>query len=423
MDHSKFDQFIRSNSHEELSTPPGLDWEEMNIPIPPPEKKKRRFFFLWLLLAGTGFALFGLWALSGDKISSDITTQTNKALNDSKTISSNTLTSEIPSEVIPANHSVSSSATIAQKIIVPAKPEITEQKTENNTVSSSLESRQKKHIVLTDAAPSDKRSSNILEPSPRIPAITIPLLAAPGYYLENLSGNDNSNVEESDSITFLSEEDLTKNANFWSLSVSYGLNSSQNVYSNTVQKEALENADDLALGSTYHLQLEQHFRKHVFWYTGLSFQRLHSTFYYEKFLGFEDNFADLIRTSRTRKVYHNNYLHLLELNLGLGKSFFPKNKIGLDLSIQLNPTLSFNPRGRTLDEELNIINIEDQNSGVQWMFSAGTRLDLRYNFKTSSISLGLGYTQVLSKLQIISDSDLTNQPRVLELRIGLRKRL
>ena len=61
MENSEFDKFIKSNTHQELDVPEGLDWENMNIPLPPPEKKNRKIIFmLWfgLLFFAAGSMIY-----------------------------------------------------------------------------------------------------------------------------------------------------------------------------------------------------------------------------------------------------------------------------------------------------------------------------------------------------------------------------
>ena len=57
MEYSQFDDFIKSNTKDELSAPEELSWDNMNFSLPPAKRKRRILPWLLLLLLGVGLTI------------------------------------------------------------------------------------------------------------------------------------------------------------------------------------------------------------------------------------------------------------------------------------------------------------------------------------------------------------------------------
>jgi hypothetical protein len=207
-----------------------------------------------------------------------------------------------------------------------------------------------------------------------------------------------------------------------SLLVSIGINKTQMNHNNA----RLNNAVTPAWGNSFQVLLERELKNNWLFSIGLGYQRLHTTFYFEKDLGKFVNAAELVVIRKTRQVFHNNYFDLISLNIGVGKQFQFSPRWNGQVLMYVSPTRRLNYTGRSLDDSESVVTY-DPNLGSQkkWLLNADAAFRLSYKLKKTDLIMGFNLSQSLTKseLQSAGNSTTTVQPRVFGLNLGIRRTL
>lgn len=203
--------------------------------------------------------------------------------------------------------------------------------------------------------------------------------------------------------------------------LAFGANRTSANYSSGNQLAAVKTANGMAIGKIAQIGLQLPLKKNYFLSTGLTYQKLHTTFAYSEDLGYVDNVAALHRIYRTKHIYHNNFFEFAELNIGAGKKLYFGENWGSQITVLINPSYKLKSTGRTLDENSAVVYIEDFDAGQKWFLNAGIGVDLFFDTRFGGLVLGAGLNQSLSKIKLLNDSDLKMQPRSVQFRMGVTR--
>lgn len=435
MENSDFDKFIKSNTRKSLDVPDELDWENMNIPLPLKKKNRRFFFLLWggLFILVSGSLVY----LNNPKNPETEQTKNYTQLQNEK-VNSNLekINIEIEEKLeIPFNHSLKNNEnkniTNTRPIDSPSKTFSEENlKTGFEKDLASAPELKVESFIIADSANQKTEEGESLPPkyiSNSTPSINqldlINLVEIQGLfslvelpsdekrelkiptYFKNPTDNSNNNLKNSKLSVYLS----------------FGLNTFQSNYSDANQISSLESAENQAIGNTLNLGLQYQLKKEFFATLGFSFQNLHHTFSFREELDPVLDFSQFQQINRTKRVFHNNYTQLVELNIGGGKSFSFGKNWGSQIALNINPSLKMKSSGRTLNEEESIIDIEDFAANQQFFLSAGAEVRLFYKIKDYHFFTSFGYKHALSNVELLNNSTLTLQPQIINLNLGVSK--
>lgn len=428
MESADFDKFIQSNTQESLDVPDGLDWDNMNIPLPP-KKKNRKFFFFFLI---AGLLLVSCASFLYFKTDRFPVTVENNHFNSNKNIKSNSsLTFENND-----NSNVSKNQTGLEKLST-SKNDF--EKTQsavfsaNNTKNRNQTNFNSKTITpfLIDSLsnpslPEDGTSLELFfkNSTPTSKRKPISLVAIQGIQSPLLSV-DLERKKINSIFYFEPLEDSTDTVDNplkgFSILLSFGRNAFSSNYGVGPQVNALNMATTRKLGNSYHLGFEYTFKKGFFTSLGVSLHSLHHTFSFREEPIVITDFDVNQRITRTKRVFHNNYFHFLELNLGAGKSFSLGKNWGTQVAIHLNPSLRWKTIGRTLNENNTIVDIEQFEVDQKFFLGISGEARVFYQLKRNKIFTSFRFNQVLSDLKLINTSTLEFQPQMLNANIGVSR--
>jgi hypothetical protein len=216
------------------------------------------------------------------------------------------------------------------------------------------------------------------------------------------------------------QTEISKNSKL-DLQVAFGWTIHQNNYNSSLQSERLKMAEEIAVGHSANFSLNHKLSAKSFLRVGLTYQKLHNTFTNREYLGVFVNQATFAEVERTRYIFHNNYFENLSLNIGVGKSFSIIRNLELETVFQISPSLRLKEEGRVFNDELAIVFIEENAPSKSIYWNLGADLNMVYQLNRSKLFAGLIFSQSLSRLKIIEGSDLTRQPRILTLNLGIRR--
>ena len=471
MNNSEFDKYIQSHTEKELVPPTDLNWDNMNIPFPNKKSKERKWYFLIIgfgLLLAIGFILQYQYFSQDENITSKIDEITsgdekmgvsNPAINrdlpnhkndkieagnpidkgndiskpESKTKSrvkiqqSNFSKNELENKSnnyeanINRNEILNKKDVFGQelhnqekKLIGNSNSDLTNfQKVPNdnqNNHSSILKEdteKSSKNLKVNNSSPNENRFFEILNLK------YLPLLVTDPIKLESSLALNISNP-----LNFQTE--ISKNSKF-DLQVAFGWTIHQNNYNSSLQSERLKMAEEIAVGHSANFSLNHKLSAKSFLRVGLTYQKLHNTFTNREYLGVFVNQATFAEVERTRYIFHNNYFENLSLNIGVGKSFSIIRNLELETVFQISPSLRLKEEGRVFNDELAIVFIEENAPSKSIYWNLGADLNMVYQLNRSKLFAGLIFSQSLSRLKIIEGSDLTRQPRILTLNLGIRR--
>ncbi|MFK8009542.1 MAG: hypothetical protein AB8H03_24485 [Saprospiraceae bacterium] len=423
MENADFDKFIKSNARKSLDVPEGLDWDNMNIPLPPKKKNRKFFFLLWFglfFLIGGAFIYLNIATTTANEEIENITQLKNEKINSK-------IEFEASEKVeIPQPPSSSSIEIIDSKNITNTLPIISSSKTiieEDSKIASDL--------IIKSLSLIDSTSEKTLEIESVLAIQTNKPFASLDQKSQiNLVGiqSINSLIEipielkkELSLPTYFELPLKTLDDNKLSLSLSFGVNTFLSNYRSGSQIDLLKTADNQAIGTSYNLGLQYQLKKGFFTTIGVSYQNLHHTFSYREELDPILDFTQFQQINRTKKVFYNNYSQIVELNIGGGKSFFFGKNWGSQIALNINPALKIKSTGRTLNDDKSIIDIEDFAVDQKLFISAGAEVRLFYKIKNNHIFTSLGYKHALSNLKLLNNSTLTLQPQILNINLGISR--
>ena len=416
MENSEFDKYIKSHTQKELEVPEGLSWEEMNIPLPEQKKKRRGFFWIWFVLLGVvlggGVVMFLQPSIDASKgiVMEEVIAPITKP--ETKPILEKSLSNTVQKDDSVTKESTS---TIINKdiTVTNTRPSISENTQPLNSFNSLVSSNE---ITISKSASTPVKSNSISQPSSK--EITKAI-----FSIENIDGvNAVLSTKERAlpqlHLVDIPSPDKKMKASFF---INFGVNQSWSNYNQGNQLAALTAAEDLAFGNSFQLGVKFPLKNKFFVTTGLTYQKLHTTFSYKEDLGSEVSLALNQRITRLKNIYHNNYFEFVELNLGVGKEFYFGKNWGSQLALSFNPSYQLKATGRTLNEDLSIFEMENHKTVDRLLWSAGGGLDLFFNLKSNRILAGVDLKRSLSKIQLLDNSDLQLQPQVLTFKLGLER--
>ena len=443
MENSDFDKYIRSHTEKDLTPPMDLNWENMNIPLPSEKKKDRAiyFYFIGLLILVGGLYLFsnqysttqddiveqGL--MPENNISLESKTSVNKELEAEKQYNSENIENEKES-IVNLNSNTSKEFLIQKTKKNSSSISQNRMATQQNISKKNIESQ----FVPTNQSALSKASFNkMIKKDLTKDAIDIEKITQPKNKLSQpLAINSivftflpfTNETQYVDIPLRWETKDFKRESlnNGLTLQLGYGLNTFQSNFNPSSQTELLQSAEDIAYGHAVNLKLKYHFKHKIYASLGFTYQKLHNTFSYREDLGVVNNLVDFTKVHRTKVIYHNNYFENISINIGVGKAFLLTKYLGFDIALQLNPTLGLSSEGRTLNDELQVVYIENFQPSKKLFLSAGTSIDVFYKVKNNKIFAGAGFTQTLSKVNLIQNSNLSYQPRILTFNIGFGRR-
>ena len=428
MELSKFDKFIKSNIKDDLPVPSELSWENMNFVLPPAKQKRRILpWVLFLLIITLGVAIGILYMSQHDNNQSqplakndpiNIHTQNSKISlkkeETSKDIANNQVATE---KTFTDNSAINEETFITERLAIveieEAKPFSLGQAKRSNDIESAKSETQ--DLSASSLPASTEKTNQILRKLLAPSALLSVLPPKPILYTSSQSHFTFSFSAQNDSKT----EQLPKSR---SLLLSIGTNRSKMNHSNP----RMNNTETPAWGNSYQILFEQEVKDNWLISIGLEYQRLHTTFYFEKDLGTYVNFSRLQVIRQTRRVFHNNYFELVSLNLGGGKQFKFSPRWQGQLLMYLSPSHRLSYTGRYIDDSGAIIAL-DANSVAQnkWLWNADAALRFSYNLNKTDLIIGVTLSQSLTKSDLLSGSDnmTTVQPQVFGLNLGIKRAL
>ena len=449
MKNSEFDKFIKENASSNLSAPNDLDWGDMNIPLP--ETKSRKKYFLpifFLVLIASSAIFYSIFSLerkthgiqkehTASQVLIEKTTIENSKENTGEPSDTN---ASVVSEIVTQNEikttelrektnlnegknnikAIRSSDDFHSKLDTPNPLDFI-QKTANLSSTSSatsldtqwIQDEKFNNIVLQRN--SDKETRSATQPFATIASLT-------SFLIINQPSFSTIKLPETTHISLKKES----GRRFSNLVFIAGFNQTQNHFSskNADYLKAIKATDANAWGQSFSLKKVIPLKKSYFATVGFSYNRLHTTFTHNKYLGFTDEpniGGSFVRNHQTRHLCWNNYQEFAGLNLGIGKAVSLTNRLGLNMELGLAPSYKFKEEGRTLSMNEDILVLED--AAINKFTLAG-EASLNFEYKISGLRFLIGgsYSQFLINTVSIENLDLINRPSVLSINVGIKQR-
>lgn len=449
MNDSDFDKFIRESAKTDLDVPDGLNWEQMNIPLPEKKKKRRPFFLLFI---GFGVlicsVLFGIYfSQSKDAISKKIEPIAPSTLSNKN--NTTPTSDQLTIQEATANESINEvrNSSLEKQI---NKPKINEKNVVNSDIkrkaSNPLQTNKyKANTLQTSSIDKDATLKNeslkptdIGMPGTQTESIKMPAFDKPKnealseifaqintLNIKPFSDNVEPFVAKLPPLTDnnLLNNDKEKNKLF-SVSLSYGVNQSDLMFDNAENDiSALKAASQKSFGDQISVDLKYSFFKQNFITAGVRYQKLFSEFMANEDLGAGFNSATNQIVYKNRRVFHNNNFQYIALNAGIGTKLYISKNFGSELSLNFSPNYRIKSSGRLLDEELSIITIEEQQADAKLFFNAGASANLFVKMKNNYFFIGCSFDRTLTDTKVLTNSQLTIKPQILSLNIGLSRGL
>lgn len=206
-----------------------------------------------------------------------------------------------------------------------------------------------------------------------------------------------------------------------SLFVNFGVNQSYNTYSQSVQSEALQEAEEVAEGSSFQIGIMFPIKQRFFLFSGLTYQKLHTIFTYSENLGTELDLAQGRRVTKIKHICYNNDAEFLDFNVGIGKDINFGQKWGSQFTMFFSPSYQLRHTGRTLNQDFSVFEMNNYAipNRLSWNASASTGLFLKV--KNHRLVGSINWQMGLSKMKLLENSDLRVQQDVLSFRLGIER--
>ena len=411
MGNAEFDKFIRSNTQKDLEAPDSLDWENMNIQLPKEEKKPRLFFLLFGLSFIVLSSLVLIYSNKKEENPPLFDTEANitnseikvsEILNQSNT--SDPVSLEDKKKKVNAKQGSFTQKETKQLNLV--KQSILLDSSDNLSINKPFDFEEVSHSkTLQTSELSSIQTQKKIKLIPSIPSIT------------NLKLQVQKQKEIFLTERFLSQTKAESNKKS-SLSFSIGFNTFNSNYNASNQTPELRNAEAAALGTNYNLGFEYALKKDFFVYMGISHQRLRKTFTFEE-IQVEESL--LQRITRIKYVFHNNNYDIVAMNIGVGRTISFGKHWGSKIALNINPSYMVNIEGRTLDDNISIIDLKGNMTQQRFYFSGGAELKLFYKLKGKIIFTSFGYQQSIRANNLIKNSPLKYRPEILSINLGISR--
>lgn len=441
MEPSQFDDFIKSNSKDELPVPTELSWENMNFTLPKAKRKRRILPWMLFLLIGSVGVGSGLWYVyQRDNTQSQslpknnpiaIQSQDSAISLEKESTSVDMARTQDASENTLTRNNVANQETFKKEQLAGIEMEmVTETKTETKTETEevnllSLSQDAKSNDLESAKADAPNGAASPLLASAEETSQTPSESLAPCSFLNvSLTGPIRSTSSENHvTLPFDAYNDSQKadqQTKSVALLASIGVNRAQMNHSNP----RMHSAEAPDWGNSYQILLEREVKDNWLVSVGLGYQQLHTTFYFEKDLGTYVNFSQGQIIRQTRRVFHNNYFELVSLNVGGGKQFRLSPRLEGQFMMYLSPSHLLSYTGKFLDDSELIVEL-DPNTVAQnkWLWNADAALRFSYKLNKTDLMIGVNLTQALSKSDFLSGSNamMTVQPRVFGLNLGIKR--
>jgi len=442
MDSSEFDKYIKKFTKGELEVPEQLDWDMMNIPLPgeEEEKKKKKFLWIWLfsgvVLLGVVIGSFllkpadtavGLMEQSTPEPTKNTEisekTKPKKQVESISNINTQNLDQDNGKDIIETKSSqafqegvsqnanaINPTSSINTSSIINSKSQIRSESFANSEKSNKQEFLTKNPRKLGSSIKQDLNNK----------LISIKTLNS----LSNSLTWEKRDLIQIDAFNpyFPINKTTESNRKVFAAFINFGTTYSRTNFSNSTNADALNDAEEAAIGLSIQSGLRAYSTNNFFLESGLSYKKLHSTFTYSQEIDTEIDLLLRQRSTFIENVFHNNYTDLLELNSALGKELTFMQNWGLRIKATFNAGYLLQFNGKTLNEESSVIELKNYKSGNRLMLSAGANSELFYAFKNYHISIGVDFRRNFSNLKIFENSDLRFEPRIMTFNLGLARK-
>jgi hypothetical protein len=457
MEYSKFDDFIKSNTKDDLPVPEELSWDNMDFPLPPAKRKRRILPWLLFFLLFTGLTISGIWYIYRQKsngtglsrlesiaskepqnnevdFESGFPVQHNEQFHK---IAPDDISANIKIESPQSIHKVYDTKTIkddrAQETVAlnnakfqeTSKPRHIQSEEiridENMVLGSTLESNEIAAEMADIFTPLEDLYSVGEQKSKQFPIAALPMRPlSSDLRIEYISS---PSMEYSPGLLLGEQDDITvkQEKKHRYLLLSIGMNTAQLDHSSPILKDA-EVSD---WGNRYQILFEQEVKNNWLAGVGLAYHRIHSTLTFEKELGTYVNFSEGQIIRQIRHVFHNNYFDFISLNLGVGKQFNLKSRWRTQGSINFSPSYRLMHTGKSITDNETIIDLTPgaiaQN---KWIWNAEASWSVSYRLKETVVFCGVNISQTLNKIPLfLNDNNMTIQPRIYSLNLGIKRTL
>ncbi len=421
MEHSQFDKFIRANAEKELAVPSELDWDNMTIPLPE-QKRKRRLLPFWLLfimfLGGLGIGSFKYLQ------------QTEVAISSFSIPTAGLPQSTVAKKIGSTNQDVRPQdqveSTAGRSILVPVTVQAESDLTTSSFPTGETQvyhEERADHDLLAPTTPALSQETTKTTSEPATQAMA-PQSIVHSTNIDVLKTEFKFPIQPltAHSISFnlskLPQARVQALKGTGSIIISYGLNRSRLDYNNALR----EQTEAPAWGHMTQLLWERDLGKQYFMSIGLAYQQLHTTFSFREDLGTYINFSERQVIKQTRRVFHNNYLELLSLQVGAGRNFPLGPQLKSQVILHFSPTYRLAQQGRTIDDNESVIDLDDTTlTSDKLLWNANASWRLAYQLPNIDLFVGAMFTQSVTKARLLSDQEKMIKPRALSFIIGIQR--
>jgi len=435
-----FDDYIRKHTQEDLDLPDGLSWEAMNIPLPTQSKKRRRYRWLIVLcigaLIGTCTSQFFMsndyvnaegnthqtvshshTASADQGIKTDPITKENRqnALDNAELKEINISTSEnidrIKQDIIHNTHQNSSSIRIKDK------DHTFHEFSQSNNISLKKHKMDHEDVVTTTIMPSlntnKQKTINEIERTLTPSLLTLNLIP---QYVQHDTGPQ---IVHNQSTIIEQKESTPSNLSVY---LGAGINQSSISYRNGPQADVLNDAESSRNGYSYQLGIRYRLADDFFLMSTLYYQDLRSYIRYSENLGTEI-VSPTTKITRIRNIGHNNSIKFAGIQLGVGKEIPFNNRWGTQVTASFISAYQLSADGRTLNESLSIIDLENHRTQERWnlglQINAGLYVQATSKWKLIST---IGYQHSFNSLEFDNNTTLQIVPKSIDFTIGIDRR-
>lgn len=386
MNDKDLDKLIRDIKNSTLKTPTGLDWDNMNFDLPDSNKRRGLFktylFGLLVFLFSFSLSLVLLSSITY-QLSPDHKIELTVSSDSSKTTRPSSLSS-IRKRTVKKTSSKKAvtNPNIVKKSVKMDKPSLQDSHSPKLSFNSNIDAQDQAKILVTSRGP-EKRLYFINSLVP----IQVKMVKSDFKFPISPLEVKSEQLYQSKSKAATGVK-ITKDKSVY---FSTGLNATKNLFvSNSNQlNQANRSTSFAAIGETIEAGViipKKQFELNI----GLSANRLHSTFQYERYLGYTDDYALRKRIHCTEIFYHNNYTTTLDLQLGVNFNLISQNRNTLVLNTSLSPGIILASSGRALGYQDSVLRLENISSTNKLTANTILGLEYRYSFGKLSVTFKEG---------------------------------
>ncbi len=414
--HIQQDEQFKSLLNQEQRVPAGFEWENMDISFPQ-KKDRRRGLILWFfsgLFILSAVAVLTINSFDSNKTSENIQSAqaTEKTANENKMPSPVSNETSLSKKEVEKAVSPNSSKTIKAKQPLKSIKEKTIQQSKNTPVK--IEKDIYTSAFKTSSANSNGLTREKVESKDSYPAfsssapletkIAKHLRLNPLSYLGTIGQIELPSrpliIIQKPSLFKLPE--INESCKTTRVFVSSGVNSIR--LNRNAEISDIGTVSE-SYGMSNQLGIQQAIGKGLFVSASVNYELVHSIFQSRRFINSELNFAGSSQIHRYEVTYHNNYAHLVGLELSLGKNFNLYKNLGLSLApfVGANKVVSNSGKIGSNDEVLLLENVEfDQ----KLSFNSGLNLNVNYQMNNRwNVGLSYGYQIQLTQQPWLSTKE------------------